>query len=86
MLEGRDERVLDELLGEVPVAERADQGGGEPPMFLAKDALERLRSYRSKRAEGSSRVTSGRISIVLSTGQVFAIAIASSRSFTSTRA
>jgi hypothetical protein len=43
MLEGRDERVLHELLGEIPIAERADQGGGEPPMLLAKDALEGLR-------------------------------------------
>lgn len=79
MLEGRNERVLDELLGEVPIAERADQGGGEPPGLLAKDPLERFRSY-------SGCSTSGRISIVLSTGQVLAIAIASSRSVTSTSA
>jgi len=44
VLERRDERVLHELLGKVPIAERADQGGGEPPMLLAKDALERFRS------------------------------------------
>jgi hypothetical protein len=43
VLESRHERVLHELLGEVPVAERADQGGGEPPTLLAEDALELLR-------------------------------------------
>jgi hypothetical protein len=43
VLERRDEGVLDQFLGEVPVAERADQGGGEPPVLLANDALERLR-------------------------------------------
>jgi len=44
MLEGGDERVLHELLGEVPVAERADEGGGEPAALLAEDALEGFRS------------------------------------------
>jgi len=44
VLEGRDEGVLDELLGEVPVAERADERSGEPPTLFAKDALERFRS------------------------------------------
>jgi len=44
VLERRDERVLYELLREIPIAERADQGGQQPPMLLAKDALERLRS------------------------------------------
>jgi hypothetical protein len=79
MLERRDEGVLNEFLGEIPVPERADQGGGEPSVLLAKDALERFRSY-------SGCSTSGRISMVLRTGQVFAMAIASSRSFTSTSA
>jgi hypothetical protein len=35
---------LHELLGEVPIAERADQGGREPPVLLAEDAFERLRA------------------------------------------
>jgi hypothetical protein len=43
VLERRDERVLDQLLGKVPITERADQGGGQPPMLLAKDPLERFR-------------------------------------------
>jgi hypothetical protein len=34
------ERLLDGLLGEVEVAEEADQRGEDPPPFVAKDPIE----------------------------------------------
>ena len=50
---GDDERLLGGLLGEVEVAEEADQGGQDPAPFLAEDLLERIYQY----------VSEGRISI-----------------------
>ncbi len=41
-LEGRDEGFLDHLLGEVEVAEHADQGGHRPALFLAEQAVDDL--------------------------------------------
>ena len=37
MLERGDRRVLDELLGQVPVAEDADEGGGQAAALVAQD-------------------------------------------------
>jgi hypothetical protein len=39
-LEGRDEGVLDRLLGEVEVAEDADQGRDRPSLLLAEQAVD----------------------------------------------
>jgi hypothetical protein len=36
-LERSHEAVLDHLLGEVEVADDADEGGGQPAGFLSKD-------------------------------------------------
>jgi hypothetical protein len=44
VFEGRDERVLHEVQGEIPVAEGPHERSGQPAMLLAKDALERVRS------------------------------------------
>ena len=39
-LESRDERVLDRLLGEVEVAEDADERRDRPPLLLAEQAVD----------------------------------------------
>ncbi len=42
------ERVLRGFLGEIEVAEEADQGGQDAPPFLAEDAIERRYQYTSE--------------------------------------
>ena len=41
-LDGRDEGVLDRLLGEVEVAQDADQRGDRPALLLAEQAVDQL--------------------------------------------
>ena len=53
-LEGRDERVLDGLLGEVEVAEDADQRRDRPSLFLAEQAVDERRA-RAARRHGDRR-------------------------------
>jgi hypothetical protein len=53
VLESFDQRLRDELLGQVEVAEEADQARGEPAGLLAEDALER--GVRSRGAASAGR-------------------------------
>jgi hypothetical protein len=69
------ERLLDGLLGEVEVAEEADQGGEDTPPLLAEDPLDQCS-------------TTGRTSIappIRAAGMRAAISIAASRSPASSR-
>ena len=61
-LEGRDERVLDGLLGEIEVAEDADQGGHRPALLLAEQAVDDGvgSSERGQRSTGSVAAIVGR--------------------------
>jgi hypothetical protein len=53
MLERGDGRVLDELLGEVPVVEDSDERGGQPPALLAQDLIESNVDLRPIRHRGA---------------------------------
>jgi hypothetical protein len=69
------ERLLDGLLGEIEVAEEADQRGQDPPPLLAEDLLDQ-------------RSTTGRTSIappIRAAGMRAASSIAESRSSASSR-
>lgn len=93
MFEGRDERFLDGLLGEIKVAKLADEGRERTSGLIAEDAIDdgmrivwasrRLRGVRGQM--GSSQI--GRTSMAPSRapGIFAAYWIASSRSFTSRR-
>ncbi|MDX6229225.1 MAG: hypothetical protein QOI76_2615 [Frankiales bacterium] len=54
-LERHDERVLHRLLGEVEVAEHADERRDRPPGLLPKQALDRLRRGAYRAASASAR-------------------------------
>lgn len=79
MLERRDERVLYRLLREIEVAEAAEECGGQAAGLLAEDRRDRLARDLLGRAQ---RSTTGRTS-TSPPGQLFAMAIALSRSATS---
>jgi hypothetical protein len=91
MLEGRDEGLLDGLLGEIEVSKLADERRERPPGFLAKDAIDD--GMRIGRASGSTlgrqspNSQIGRTSIApdWAPGIFAANSRASSRSFTSSR-
>ena len=64
----RRDRLLERLLCHVEVAEEADQGGQDPPMFGAKDLLDahgRLMGRLPHRAGGCSRCLDGSASFTL---------------------
>src|SRR5207302_9110459 len=75
-LHGRGERVLDRLLGDVDVAEDADQDGHRAPVLLAEDTLD----LRRRRLGGQP--WNGRTSIgsVVARAALLAHASAASRS------
>src|SRR5207237_10463126 len=77
MLECRNKRVLDALLGEVEVTEPLGERRGEPSGLLVED-----RGHRVARDLGVQCTTIGRTS-TSPPGQLFAIEIAASRSGTS---
>ncbi len=88
-LEGRDQRLLDQLLREVPVAEDAEERCDQAPALLAHrrgQARIYLRAARSLRQAASyvpACTMTGRISMVSGPGQPLTRAIAASRSGTS---
>ena len=99
-LEGGDERVLDGLLGEVEVAQDADERRDRPSLLLAEQAVDDLVGGRvgvsqsaaaepaaTAWASAAPKSTIGRTSIepVLAPGIMAAYPSASSRSATSTR-
>ncbi len=86
VLERRDGRLLDQLLGQVPVAQDAHQRRDQASPLLAEDPLQRCVdrvALRQARRYPISPVTSGRISRVSGAGHEEASRIAASRSGTS---
>ncbi len=93
MLKGRQERLLDGLLGKIEVPQLADEDRDRPPGFLAEDPVDdgtgvglgNSIAARVGRQTGSSQMGRTSIAPYCAPGIFAASSMASSRSFTSSR-